>query len=145
MKGDFQSLALLSFFILAFSCTGSSEKRREDIKLQQYMITGKEIYLTRCSMCHQPEGEGLAKLYPPVNRSDYMENHLEEVICIIKYGRKEPLMVNGILYTQPMPGVPALTNLEIAQVATYIYNSWKHDRGIIDVKEVDRIMRQCDN
>lgn len=94
-------------------------------------------------MCHQKDGEGLAKLYPPLNKSDFMDNHLEEVICIIKYGRKEPLTVNGVVYTQPMPGVPTLTNLEIAEVATYIYNSWGHDRGIINVKEVDKILQQC--
>lgn len=140
MKVNYLFLAVSFLF---FSCSGKQEDRQENLKMQQYMIAGKGLYIQHCSACHQPGGEGLAKLYPPLNKSDFMENNLEEVACIIRYGRTEPVTVNGITYTQPMPGIPTLTNLEIAEIMTYIYNSWEHERGMINVKEVDRMMEKC--
>lgn len=136
---------LLKICILLFitSCSGKQENRQEDLKMQQYMIAGKQLYIQHCSACHQPEGEGLARLYPPLNKSDYMVENLVEVACMIRYGKTEPLTVNGITYTQPMPGIPSLTNLEIAEILTFIYNSWEHERGMINVKDVDQMMNKC--
>lgn len=102
------------------------------------------MYLTHCSNCHQKSGEGLGLLYPPINHSDYMENNLEEVICLIKNGKSGELIVNGKSYNQPMPGIVSLTDLEIAEVATYIYNSWDHNEGIIDLRFVTNTLAECD-
>ncbi|HEY0742994.1 MAG TPA: cytochrome c, partial [Chryseosolibacter sp.] len=55
------------------------------------------------------------------------------------------LVVNGIEFNQPMPGVPTLSDLEVAQIATYIYNTWTHDRGIVEVKDVTAILQDCGN
>ena len=139
------SVCLLLLSVLFIGCSKNQEQRQEDMKMQQYMVMGKKLYIQHCSACHQPQGEGLAKLYPPLNKSDYMKENLEEVICMIRYGKTAPIVVNGIKYTQPMPGIHSLTNLEIAEIATYIYNSWEHDRGMINVKEVDRILSDCEN
>ena len=61
----------------------------------------------------------------------------------MRFGIKGEINVNGIQYNQPMPGIPTLTNLEIAQLATYIYNAWEHDKGLIDVMEAEKILNQC--
>lgn len=73
-----------------------------------------------------------------------MENNFEEVICLMKYGREGELIVNGKSYIQPMPGIPSLTDLEIAEIATYIYNTWEHQRGMVDVTRVSKIMDTCE-
>lgn len=143
MKNNLLFIAIAAFGIVA--CSGNESQRQEQVKFEQYMIAGKQLYMQNCSMCHQKNGEGLARLYPPLDKSDYMQNHLEEVICLIKYGTEAPLTVNGILYTQPMPGVRNITNLEIAEIATYIYNTGEHERGLISVKEVDKIISNCNN
>jgi hypothetical protein len=54
------------------------------------------------------------------------------------------VVVNGKKYIQPMPGVASLTDLEIAQIATYIYNTWEHQRGLIDVLEANRVLKNCE-
>lgn len=58
-------------------------------------------------------------------------------------GKKGSLIVNGVEYNQPMPSVPTLTDLEVAEIATYIYNTWTHQRGIVEVKEVSDILANC--
>ncbi len=72
-----------------------------------------------------------------------MENHFEEVICLMRHGKKGEIIVNGIRYIQGMPGIPTLTDLEIAEITTYIYNTWEHKRGIVEVKDVSQVLNSC--
>ncbi len=72
-----------------------------------------------------------------------MENNFEEVICLMRYGKSGPMFVNGLQYNQLMKGIGALSDLEIAEIATYIFNTWKHERGIVEVKDAARILQIC--
>jgi len=123
---------------ICFSCQSKS-----DVQFQQYYVQGEVLYTNHCSNCHQKNGKGLGLIYPPLDESDYMENNLEEVLCLMKNGRSGELLVNGKLYNQPMPGVPTLTNLEIAEIATYIYNTWGRERGKIELGMVTKTLEHC--
>lgn len=101
--------------------------------------------MKHCSNCHQKDGTGLGRLYPPVNSSDYMDDHFKDVICLIKFGKEGKLVVNGREFNQPMKGVSTLSDLEIAEIATYIYNTWSHEKGIIEVRDVSEILHGCTN
>jgi len=126
------------------SCTNRNEKNGgSSIKFKQYYIQGEQLFVRHCSNCHQKNGQGLGRLYPPVDKSDFMEKNFEETICLIRNGRNGELVVNGKSFNQPMPGISSLTDLEIAEIATYIYNSWEHRRGIVEVKSVSSILEKC--
>jgi cytochrome c551 len=132
---------LLLSCILCFSC--GRKAPQEAIKFQQYYAQGELIYGVRCSNCHQKSGQGLGLVYPPVNISDYLDKHQADVICLIKYGRKGAILVNGKSFNQPMPGVPTLTDLEIAELTTYLYNTWERKTGIVDVEDVSKTIERC--
>ncbi len=112
-------------------------------KFKQYYIHGEELYLKHCSNCHQADGSGLGRVYPPLDTSDYMDHNFEDVICLIRFGKSGELIVNGKEYNQPMKGIATLSDLEIAEVVTYIYNTWSHERGLVEVKEVTRVLNDC--
>ncbi|MDH5476450.1 MAG: cytochrome c [Cyclobacteriaceae bacterium] len=131
------------FLFLLLMLIGCSFPSKEEVKLKQYIVEGQQLYQTHCSNCHQINGNGLGKVYPPLNPSDYMENNLEKVLCIMRNGMKEEILVNGEVYNQLMPGVSSLTDLEVAEIATYIYNSWGNEKGLIGVNEVNVIMKAC--
>ena len=116
---------------------------RRDPKFQQYFVEGEQLYLKKCSNCHQSDGKGLRLVYPPLSPSDFMDKNFDEVICMMKNGRKGEMLVNGDAYNQPMPGIPTLTELEIAEIATYIYNSWGHNKGIVEMKQVNKALQPC--
>lgn len=131
-------------FVLAFTmltCTSGKETR--DPKFQQYYVQGQQLYRMHCSNCHQENGKGLGRIYPPIDSSDFMDKNLNTVICIVKYGTEGALFVNGVEYNKPMPGNIRLTELEVAEIVTYIYNTWSHHRGMIDVKEVTGVLSTC--
>lgn len=124
--------------ILSPGCGGGSSP-----KFKQYYRQGESLYEKHCSNCHQKDGSGLGRVYPPLNKSDYMSDNLEEVICLIRMGKTGSMLVNGVEYNQPMPGIPTITDLEVAEIATYIYNTWSHERGIIEVRDVSAMMERC--
>lgn len=129
---------LYLLLILLLSCGEKSS-----MKFKQYHVQGEKLYLKHCSNCHQTDGSGLGRVYPPLDTSDYMENNFEDVICLIRHGKSGELIVNGQQFNQPMYGVPTLSPLEIAEIATYIYNTWSHERGIVEVTEVSKILDRC--
>lgn len=131
--------------LIAMITISCREKKGGDdsAKYRQYYVKGEQLFMTKCSNCHQQDGSGLGRIYPPLNISDYMENNRNEVLCIMRYGREGELTVNGISYNMAMPPMPELTDLEIAQIATYIYNTWSHDEGLIDVKEASVVLDKC--
>jgi mono/diheme cytochrome c family protein len=133
----------LSCWIIVSCSSGSSNNGNSSVKFDQYYIQGEKLYEVHCSNCHQKTGVGLGLVYPPLNRSDFMEENFTEVICMIRYGREGELIVNGNSYIQSMPGIPTLTDLEVAEIATYIYNTWDHKRGIVEVKEVTSVLNAC--
>lgn len=72
-----------------------------------------------------------------------MEEQLNEVLCLMRHGKTGEIFVNGKQYNQPMPGISSLSDLEIAEIATYIYNTWEHQRGIVEVKSASAILKDC--
>jgi len=141
----FWLLLAASSFLACSRKNESSEKKQSSVKFEQYYLQGEQLYQANCSNCHQKNGRGLGRVYPPLDTSDFMDNHVEEVICLMKHGKKGELIVNGKNFNKRMNGVSALTDLEIAEIGTYIYNTWNHQRDLIDVTEVTKVLSRCGN
>ena len=84
-------------------------------------------------------------LYPPLKNSDYLLQNTDDVICLIRNGKSGELIVNGKSFNMAMPAMPSLTDLEIAEIATYIYNSWGNEQGLVDVSDVTAVLTRCDS
>ena len=142
---------LFSFFLL-ISCSRDDKAGRFDhldqrtkIRLRQYLVEGKRLYNLHCANCHQPSGIGLARLYPPLKDSDYLIPNVADVLCGMRYGQKGEIIVNGIMFNQEMPGIPGITDLEIAEIATYIYTEFADTVRIFTLNEVKNIMENCED
>lgn len=135
-------------FILIVSCTGKKDRKLSSaegqVKFEQYLVEGQALYTTYCANCHRPDGRGLAKLYPPLAGSDYLMSDMARGVCIINKGLKGAIKVNGVVYKQPMPAIPALTKLEIAEIMTYITNSWGNEHGMISIEDVTKALKNCE-
>ncbi|AYB31281.1 c-type cytochrome [Chryseolinea soli] len=147
------SILRLCFFAaqtaLFLSCTPSKTDTSKALpegspKFQQYYVHGEELYLRYCSNCHQKNGTGLARLYPPVATSDYVDKNKDAVICLIRNGKSGPVTVNGVSFNKVMQPIPALTDIEIAEIATYLYNTWNRNEGIVEVQHVSKVLTSCD-
>lgn len=88
---------------------------------------GEKLYQANCGNCHGEKGEGLRKLIPPLANNDYVPAHFEQIPCIIRYGMKGDIVVNGQAYNQPMPGLPTLEADEIKAIMDYMVDEWYSD------------------
>ena len=116
---------------------------QEDVKLKQYHVDGQALYKTHCANCHQDNGAGLAGLYPPIAGSDFLKKNKELILCSMRNGLKDTIVVNGKTYHQPMPANTQLQALDVAEIATYIYNQWGNEKTITGVKSVQKILEGC--
>jgi cytochrome c551 len=111
-------------------------------KFRQYAVQGRQLYEQHCANCHKADGSGLGSLIPPLAQSDYLKNK-ERVLCIIRHGLNGSLIVNGVEYNQPMPANPQLTAIEIAEIATYIFNSWGNQGELVTAGQAREALRNC--
>ena len=143
MRLRIQTLSLIILSSIGFQCCSGPSAAGDTTKFTQYYVKGESLYQMHCSNCHQKNGSGLGLLFPPLDTSDYMENSFKEIICLIKNGKEGELIVNGKSFNKKMLAPIGLTDLEIAQISTYIYNTWTHERGLVDVTETSAILRAC--
>jgi mono/diheme cytochrome c family protein len=105
--------------ILAFLTLGlASCRTSEELKSEQYFVTGQQLYMTHCANCHQMEGNGMSNLYPPVAGSQIISDKAR-IACIIQYGMSDTIIVNGKKFSRPMPPNPKLTEIEIAEIVSF--------------------------
>lgn len=134
------AIAALGLIVL---CCVPGKESDQSVKFQQYYVAGQALYEAHCANCHQSDGTGLGRVYPPLQESDFIEKNFAEVICLMRYGLRGEILVNGVMYNQEMKGIPQLTDLEIAEIATYIGNSWNRTKGLVDVAEAGNLLLTC--
>ena len=122
---------LFSFLLTAFSIT--SFRVYQQKPLEQSIADGKEIYTDFCLQCHMAKGEGVKGAFPPLAKSDYL-NDIDKSIHAIKYGLKGPIKVNGVSYNGNMIN-QGLDKEEISDVMNYILNSWGNFSAVIITEE----------
>jgi mono/diheme cytochrome c family protein len=139
MKRQVSGLILLVISILIVS----SCMNDQDIEYKRAYTAGAVIYQEHCQNCHGNNGEGLSALMPPLTDSTYLKQSKNQLACILKFGLKGQLIiVHGKPYQNQMP--PAdLAPVEIAQVLTYVKNSFGNKLGGVKVDEVNKDLKNC--
>jgi nitrite reductase (NO-forming) len=105
---------------------------------------GKAVYMQTCFVCHQPEGQGVANQIPPLANSDFLAaKDKDNIIRGILQGRTGQLTVNGKSYNGTMIPLAYLTDDQIANVLTYVRNSWGNTADAVSVQDVAKIRHEA--
>lgn len=100
------------------------------------LLEGKKVYSKFCASCHQLDGGGVPNLNPPLSKTIYVLGDKSRLIKIILNGSNESLEIDGETYSNPMPQLDILKDEEIADVLTYVRNSFGNKAGAITASEV---------
>ena len=84
---------------------------------------GKRLFTSICAACHQPTGQGLPNVFPPLAGSDFLNADKNRAIKIVINGRQGEVIVNGRKFNNSMPKFP-LGDDDIANALTFVYNSF---------------------
>jgi mono/diheme cytochrome c family protein len=104
---------------------------------------GQQLYAQQCANCHMDDGSGLRGLIPPLAGSDYLVRHREQLACIIRHGQQGEIVVNGVHYNRPMPGVQDLSEVHITNILNYIQKNFGNQNELFTVQEVNRHLEKC--
>jgi nitrite reductase (NO-forming) len=119
--------------------TEALEESAAGDSLEAHMARGKATYQGTCSTCHMAEGQGLASVFPPLAKSDYLMADKERSIHAVLAGLTGAITVNGQEYNNVMPAWAHLTDREIASVLTYVRNSFGNQGEPVTNAEVAKV------
>ena len=109
---------------------------------QEQINAGKELFAGTCSVCHQPNGTGLPGVFPPLAKSDFLAKDPKRAIGFVLRGLTGKVTVNGQEYNSVMPPMTQLNDDEVANILTYVLNSWGNPGGQISADEVKKVRAQ---
>ena len=124
-------------FLLIVSCQSD-----EQMEFNRYYSSGSLIYQNHCQNCHGTNGEGLQGLIPSLKDSVYLRSNKSTLACLVKYGLKKNVTILKRSYDSEMPPND-LAPIQIANVLTYITNSFGNNMGTINSDEVDAGLGKC--
>jgi mono/diheme cytochrome c family protein/glucose/arabinose dehydrogenase len=110
---------------------------------------GREVFLRdgHCSTCHQPNGQGMKGIYPPLTTNPWLTGNDERLIKFVLKGLWGSFEIGNQLFdpakgVPPMPGFGFLNNEEVAAVLNYIRNSFGNETPFITPEQVARVREQ---
>lgn len=105
---------------------------------------GKSVYMQTCFVCHQIEGQGVPGQIPPLAKSDFLAGlSKDDYIRGVLVGRSGQIVVNGKTYNGTMIPINYLSDEQIANVLTYVRNSFGNSGDAVKIEEVARIRQQA--
>ncbi|HYX36710.1 MAG TPA: copper-containing nitrite reductase [Oligoflexus sp.] len=99
------------------------------------IAVGKKVYDTNCAACHQPNGEGIPRAFPPLAKSDFLNADKKRSVDAVVHGLEGKIMVNGQEYDSVMPAW-SLSDDDVANVLTFIYSAWGNSGKEVSASEV---------
>lgn len=115
----------------------------QDAALDAQIKSGQTTYMMVCFACHQPTGLGMPNMFPPLAGSDWVTAPKpDRLIRLVLQGYTGPITVNGKPFTSVAPLMPpqaTLTDQQIADVLTYVRNSWGNKATAVSPNEVAAI------
>lgn len=105
---------------------------------EEQMKFGKQAYMQTCFACHQGEGQGIPNAFPPLAKSDYLNADVDRAIGVVLNGLTGKITVNGEKYNSVMTR-QLLSSDEVANVMTYVYNSWGNSGQVVTKAMVEKV------
>ena len=93
----------------------------------QRVQAGQKLYTMVCAACHQPHGDGVPSVAPPLAGSDWVTGPPERLVRVVLHGLYGPVQVNGQTWNLAMPGLGAtglFDDEKLAGVLSYIRRAW---------------------
>lgn len=140
-------LSALSFCLI-FAVTNVTADTRDDAvhaaevasatapSKAERISNGEKLYSANCAACHQANGAGLTGAFPPLAASDYIAADPMKAVHAVLNGLTGPITVNGNDYNSVMPNLSYMSDTDVADVVTFVINSFGNKGGDINAAQV---------
>lgn len=142
----YRFLGLFFLIILLQSCN-QTESNKQNLKEKKEYVTdvnpqstsiesGKIIYIKNCKVCHQINGRGVPKIYPPIVNTKRAKGNPDYLIDILLKGMSGEVTIEGEKYNNVMASYKQLSDKDIADVINYIRNKTNPELEIVTSQDV---------
>ncbi|WP_051416567.1 cytochrome c [Asinibacterium sp. OR53] len=122
--------ALFSFGIMLWAQTNN---------LSASVNRGEAIYKKECLSCHQVDGGGVPHMNPPLAQSSNVLKDKQKIIAVVLKGMSDRIPLDDEYYSNIMASHSYLTDQQIADVLTYVRNSFGNKATAVTVAEVKAV------
>lgn len=109
------------------------------VNLAVQIAAGKIVFSNICVACHMADGAGVQNVNPPLIKTTYVLGDKTKLITIVLNGLADEIQVNGDTYSNVMPAHDYMKDQEIADVLTYVRNSFGNKAPAVSVAEVKKV------
>ncbi|MFA7344991.1 MAG: cytochrome c [Terrimicrobiaceae bacterium] len=106
-------------------------------------LNGRQLYMARCTACHQADGSGLPAICPPLSGSPRLAGPPEDLVRILLLGMKGRIARNGETFNGIMPSWRFdLTDAQIADLTNDLRLRWNPAAPEVSEETVRRIREE---
>ena len=133
----------LAFIALMLIAAASQAQVKHHKKTHSHLVlsiaNGKKVYVQNCLTCHQADGSGVATMNPPLIKTTYVLGDKPTLIKIVLNGFNEDVEINGQKYSNTMTPHDSMTDQQIADVLTYVRNSFTNKASAVTAAQVKAV------
>jgi mono/diheme cytochrome c family protein len=130
------SLILASDLLMSHSSLSVVENK---VPFQSSIQRGGKVYYEQCLSCHQADGGGVQRMNPPLIKTKWVLGDKMQLIQIVLNGMNGKTEINGDTYQNVMAPHSDLTDQQIADVLTYVRNSFGNKASAVSVLQVKAV------
>lgn len=107
--------------------------------LKSSITRGNTMYTQYCLTCHQVDGSGVPNLNPPLIQTKWTLGPKTILIEQVLKGSSGKVEIDGETFHNTMPPLATLTDQQIADVLTYVRNSFGNKASMVTPAEVKAV------
>lgn len=137
------TILIIGLFLSAFIANGQTHKTGASKpgaipSLASSVEAGKKVFTQNCLSCHMQDGGGVPNMNPSLIKSSYVLGDKSKIIPVVLNGLSH-VEIDGDNYQNVMPSHSFLTDKQIADVLTYVRNSFGNQASRIFQKDVTQL------
>lgn len=109
------------------------------VEVKEELRAGKMVYDSYCLPCHMSNGKGAPSMNPPLIGTDWVLGDKERLIKVVLQGLSEPVEIKGEIYQNVMASHSFLSDQQIADVLTFVRQSFGNNASKISASEVSKV------
>jgi mono/diheme cytochrome c family protein len=118
---------------------GKATTAKNQVVTAAVMSNGKKIYQQYCLTCHMADGAGVPNMNPPLVKTTRVLGDKTKLIQVILKGLNTGEEIDGETYTNVMPPHNFLNDQQVADVLTFVRNSFGNKSTKISPAEVKTV------
>lgn len=108
----------------------------------EQMARGEKIYRGACIACHELDGSGAPRIYPPLPGNTNLQSADPASAIRIMLDGAQSIVTPRAPNKGEMLAYPKLSDQEIADVVTFIRNSWGNAAPVVTAEQVAKARRK---